>query len=126
MRRLSSFRARRSLVEVLATFLELGKVSGPCLCVVGWRSLLATNELAVWLEMGGSTWRSFRHTGCLLSAFWAFPAMHLVYAQINVGGRMYGPPLMLSVVNMEIVRPHNYGAALTTTALGIFSVTHLS
>ena len=80
-----SFWARRSLAEVLAMFLGPGKVSGSCLRVVGQRSSLATGGLAMWLETGRSEfsahWMPFV---CILG----FP---LVYALINVGGRMYNP-----------------------------------
>ena len=77
------FLALRGLAEVLATFLGPGKVSGPCRRVVGWRRLLATGGLGLWLEMGVSVWRSLRNTGCLWSAFQAFPATPLVHAPVS-------------------------------------------
>ena len=81
-------------------FVGPGKVNGQYRRVVGRRRLLATGGLALWLEMGVYIWRSVRHIGCLWSAFEAFPATLLVYALINVGGRMY-VPLMWSVVCLE-------------------------
>ena len=72
---------------------------------IGWTSLLATSGLAVWLEMGGSTWRSFRHTGC---AILVSPTVFLVYALIKVGVQRTCYPLVWSVINMEIVPPHNF------------------
>ena len=41
VRRLCSLWECRSLTEVLVMFLGPGKVSSPCVCVVGWRSSLA-------------------------------------------------------------------------------------
>ena len=73
MRRLCSFWAPRSVVEVLATFVESekgpGKVCGLCLCVVGCRRLLATGGLALWMEMCMYVWGIFRHIRCLLNTF---------------------------------------------------------
>ena len=37
--------------------------------------------------------------GCFSSVFWAFSATSLVYALINVGGRMYGPCATFDVVS---------------------------
>ena len=65
--------APRGLAEVLATFLGVGKVSGPCRPVVGRRRWLAAGGLGLWLEIYVSAWRSLRHIGRLWSAFQAFP-----------------------------------------------------
>ena len=82
-----SFSAPRGPAEVLATFLGLGKVSGPYRRVVG-RRLLVTGGLGLWLEMDVSIWRSLRQIWC---AFPAFQATFLDHVLINVGGRMDVP-----------------------------------